>query len=95
MVQKFVVHKIYQMIHTDNLSFDFMYNLCKEIQPLGFVRLAAGLKGNEPLVLRREGLPCFAFLRGRVEGETYCATLHLTHMELKLPVVKPPEAKPA
>jgi hypothetical protein len=95
MVQKFVVHKIYQMIHTDNLSFDFMYNLCKEIQPLGFVRLAAGLKGNEPLVLRREGLPSFAFLRGRVEGETYCATLHLTHMELKLPVVKPPEAKPA
>ena len=95
MVQKFVVHKIYQLIHTDNLSFDFMYNLCTEIQPLGFVRLAAGLKGNEPLVLRREGLPCFAFLRGRVEGETYCGTLHLTHMELKNPAAKASEIKTA
>jgi hypothetical protein len=89
MIQKFVVHKIYQVVHTDNLSFDFMFNLCKEIQPLGFVRLAAGLKGNEPLVLRREGLPCFAFLRGQVKGDTYCATIHLTNMELKLPPVKP------
>jgi hypothetical protein len=62
---------------------------------MGFVRLAAGLKGNEPLVLRREGLPCFAFLRGRIEGKTYCATLHLTNMELKAPVAKAPEIKPA
>ncbi len=84
-IQKFAVHRIYQIIHTDNLSFDFMLNLCQETQPLGFVRLGAGLKGNEPLVLRREGLPCFAFLRGRAEGNTYCATLHLTNMELKLP----------
>ena len=88
MIQKFVVHKVYQLVHTDNLSFDFMYNLCKEIQPLGFVRLAGGLKANEPLVLRKEGLPCFAFLRGKVEGDTYCATLHLTNTELKAPVAK-------
>ena len=88
MVQKFVVHKIYQVVHTDNLSFDFMFNLCREIEPLGFVRLAAGLKGNEPLVLRREGLPCIAFLRGQIKGDTYCATIHLTHTELKLPAVK-------
>ena len=94
MVQKFVVHKIYQLIHTDSLSFDFIFAECEKIQRMGFVRLAAGLKGNEPLVLRREGLPCFAFLRGRIEGETYCATLHLTHMELKAPVAKAPEIKP-
>jgi hypothetical protein len=84
LVQKFVVHKIYQVIHLDSLSFDFLFKLCQEIQPLDFVRVNGGIKGNEPLILRREGLPAFAYLRGRVEGDKYCCTLHLTHTELKL-----------
>lgn len=85
LVQKFVMHKIYQVIHLDSLSFDFLFQLCQEIQPLGFVRVSGGIKGNEPLILRREGLPAFAYLRGRVEGDKYCCTLHLTHTELKAP----------
>jgi len=85
MVQKFVVHKIYQVIHLDGLSYDFLFNFCREIQASGFVRLAAGIKGNEPLILRREGLPAFAYIRGRVEDEKYCCTVHLTHQELKIP----------
>ena len=85
LVQKFVMHKLYQVIHLDSLSFDFLFKLCQEIQPMGFVRVSGGIKGNEPLILRREGLPAFAFLRGRVEGEKYCCTLHLTHTELKAP----------
>lgn len=84
LVQKFVVHKIYQVIHLDTLSFDFMLQLCQEIQPR-FVRVTGGLKGNEPLVLRREGLPAFAYLHGRCDGDKYCCTLHLTHTELKVP----------
>lgn len=91
---KFVVHKIYQVIHTDSLSFDFLYALCKdELQNRGFVRLTAGLKGNEPIVLRSEGLPVFGYLQGRVEGEKYCCTLHLTHQELKTPAATPPTAQ--
>ena len=86
---KFVVHKIYQVIHTDGLSFDFLFNLCKEIESQGFVRLGAGVKANEPLILRREGLPCFGFLRGKVEGDKYLCTLHLTHTELKKPAAAP------
>jgi hypothetical protein len=85
LVQKFVVHKIYQVIHLDSLSFDFLFKLCQEIQPLDFVRVNGGIKGTEPLILRREGLPAFAYLRGRVEGDKYCCTLHLTHTELKAP----------
>lgn len=85
LVQKFVMHKIYQVIHLDSLSFDFLFKLCQEIQPLGFVRVNGGIKGNEPLILRREGLPAFAFLRGRIDGDKYCCTLHLTHTELKTP----------
>ena len=85
LVQKFVIHKIYQVIHLDSLSFDWLFNLCQEIQPLGFVRVNGGIKANEPLILRREGLPAFAYLRGRVEGDKYCCTLHLTHTELKAP----------
>lgn len=85
LVQKFVLHKIYQVIHLDSLSFDFLFKLSAEIQPLGFVRASGGIKGNEPLILRREGLPAFAYLRGRVDGDKYCCTLHLTHTELKAP----------
>jgi hypothetical protein len=85
LVQKFVIHKIYQVIHLDSLSFDWLFKLCQEIQPLGFVRVNGGIKANEPLILRREGLPAFAYLRGRVEGDKYCCTLHLTHTELKAP----------
>jgi hypothetical protein len=85
MVSKFVIHKVYSLAHVDSLGFDFMLKLCAAAEALGYVRLGAGLKGNEPLVLRREGLPCFAFLRGKVKDNTYCATLHLTNMELKLP----------
>jgi hypothetical protein len=85
MVQKFVCHKIYQVVHTDSLSYDFLFNLCQEIQEKGFVRLGGGLKGNEPLILRREGLPAFAYLRGQVEGKKYRCTLHLTYQELKAP----------
>jgi hypothetical protein len=85
MVQKFVIHKIYQVIHMDGLSYDLLFNFCREIQASGFLRLAAGIKGNEPLILRREGLPAFAYIRGRVDGEKYCCTIHLTHQELKIP----------
>jgi hypothetical protein len=86
LVQKFVTHKIYQVVHLDSLSFDFLFKLCQEIEPMGFVRVLAGIKANEPLVLRREGLPAFAFLRGRIKEDKYCCTLHLTHTELKVPV---------
>lgn len=85
LVQKFVIHKIYQVIHLDSLSFDFLFKLCQEIQQLGFIRVNGGIKANEPLTLRREGLPAFAYLRGRVDGDKYRCTLHLTHTELKAP----------
>jgi hypothetical protein len=63
-----------------------MYAECQErLQYLGFVRLGCGFNMLEPMILRRNGLPCFAFLRGRVEGDKYCCTLHLTHTELKAP----------
>ena len=85
LVQKFVLHKIYQVVHLDSLSFDYLFKLCQEIQGIGFVRVNGGIKGNEPLTLRREGLPSFAYLRGRIDGDKYCCTLHLTHQELRAP----------
>ena len=35
LVQKFVLHKIYQVVHLDSLSFDFLFKLCQEIQGIG------------------------------------------------------------
>ena len=52
---------------------------------MGLFDVNGGINGNEPSTLRREGLPSFAYLRGRIDGDKYCCTLHLTHQELKVP----------
>ena len=85
LVQKICPAQDLPGVHLDSLSFDFLFKLCQEIQGIGFVRVNGGIKGNEPLTLRREGLPSFAYLRGRIDGDKYCCTLHLTHQELRAP----------
>ena len=45
--------------------------------------LAAGAKGNKPLVFNDGGKPYRAFLEGRVKDDKYSLILHLTDLELK------------
>lgn len=83
-IRKFVFTKKYQIRHVNGVTFDFLYNIAKELhesRALGLV--VAGKKGNEPILLSRGGQPYRGFLEGRVEGEKYCLILHLTDIELK------------
>lgn len=83
-IRKFVFTKKYQIRHVNGVTFDFLYNMAKELhesRALGLV--VAGRKGNEPILLSRGGQPYRGFLEGRVEGEKYCLILHLSDIELK------------
>ncbi|MDR2475076.1 MAG: hypothetical protein LBD45_04380 [Bacteroidales bacterium] len=83
-VKKFVFGKKYQIRHTNGLTFDFLYDMAKDLhesQSLMFV--GTGKKGADPLIMSSGGLPYRAFLEGRIDGEKYCLILHLTNMELK------------
>ena len=47
--------------------------------------VGGGKKSNEPLILRRAGLPKRGFLEGRTRGKDYMLILHLSNLELKTP----------
>jgi len=85
-VKKFVFAAKKQLIHVNGLTYDFLYEIAKELHDKdSLMLLRGGEKGNQPLVLNRGGKPYNAFLEGRVEKDAYCLILHLSNMELKKP----------
>jgi hypothetical protein len=90
-IKKFVFTNAYQIKHVDGLTFDFLYNMAKELdEKKSLLFLGAGKKSNEPLILSRNGKQFRAFLEGKVKGNAYQLIMHLTNMELK-PVPKSEE----
>jgi len=80
----FVFSRKYQIKHVNGLTFDFLFDIAKELsdkKSLMFV--GGGSKGIEPLIFQAGGSPYRCFLEGRVKGESYSLTLHLTNLELK------------
>jgi ribosomal protein S24E len=85
-VKKFVFATKKQLIHVNGLTYDFLYEIAKELHEKdSLMLLRGGEKSNQPLVLNRGGKPYNAFLEGRVDGDAYCLILHLSNMELKEP----------
>jgi len=83
-IRKFVFARKYQIRHTSGLTYDFLYDMARELQESNSLMLVgAGKKGNEPIVLTTGGEPYRGFLEGRIDGGRYCLILHLTNMELK------------
>lgn len=88
-VKKFVFTGKVQLIHINGLTYDFLYNISKELEEKNSLKLlGAGPKSNQPLILRRGGSPYRGFLEGRTQGDKYCLTLHFSDMELKAPEKK-------
>jgi hypothetical protein len=82
--RKFVFTKSYQLRHTSGLSYDFLYDMAKQLhESKSLQRLGAGPKGNEQICLSEGGEKYFGFLEGRIDGDKYCLILRLTNMELK------------
>lgn len=74
----------YRVSHVDGLTFDFLFEMARELaEKDAFLLLAAGTKMNEPLILTRNGAPYRAFLEGRIKEDKYLLLLHLSNLEIK------------
>lgn len=83
---RFVFTNKKQLIHINGLTFDFLFEMAKDLHEKdALLLIRGGEKGNEPLVMNRGGKPYNAFLEGRVKGDSYLLILHLSNMELKKP----------
>lgn len=83
---KFVFAAKLQVVHRNGLTFDFLYEMAKELElKESLLLVGAGPKSNQPLCFRRGGTPYRGFLEGRVKGDSYCLILHLSNMELRAP----------
>jgi hypothetical protein len=83
-VNKLVFAKKYQLKHVNGLTYDFLFDMAKELAGKdALMMLAGGASGKEPLVMNDGGKPYRAFLEGRIKGDKYCLMLHLTDQELK------------
>ena len=85
-VQRFVFINKRQLVHVNGLTFDFLFEMAKDLDKRdSLLLLRGGEKGNEPIVLNRGGKQYNAFLEGRVKGDAYCLIMHLSNVELKKP----------
>jgi hypothetical protein len=85
-IHRFVFTQKKQLLHVNGLTFDFLFDIAKELQKRdSLLLLRGGEKGDEPLVMNRGGRPYNAFLDGRVQKDSYCLLLQLSNMELKRP----------
>ncbi len=83
---KFIFTHKRQLIHVNGLTFDFLYDMAKELDKRdSLLLIRGGEKGDEPIVMHRGGRPYNAFLEGRVKGDSYCLILQMSNMELKRP----------
>lgn len=81
---KLVFNKKYQIKHINGLTYDFLFDIAKQLHEKdSLMMLGGGESGKEPLVMNDGGKPYRSFLEGRVQDDKYCLILHLTDQELK------------
>ncbi len=84
MYNKLVFAKKYQLHHINGLTFDFLFEMAKDLhEKESIMMIGGGAKGNEPLVFQDGGKTYRAFLEGRVKDNSYLLLLHLSNLELK------------
>jgi len=85
-IRKFVFKTKLQIVHINGLTYDFLYEMAKELHESGSLMiLGAGPHGRDPLIFRSRSVPYRAFLEGRIDGDKYILLLHLSNQEMKLP----------
>lgn len=82
-VRRFVFGAKYQIKHINGLTYDFLYDIAKQLHESDSLMIVGAGKGNEPLVFQEGGTPWRAFLEGRIDGKKYMLIMHLTNLELK------------
>ena len=85
-IGKYVFSSKLQILHINGLTYDFLFDMAKELSDENVMMLlGGGASGKEPLVFRRGSVPYRGFLEGRIDGDKYVLLLHLSNMELRLP----------
>jgi len=83
-IKKYVFSKKYQLRHVNGLTYDFLFDIAKNLQESQcLMMMAPGESVKDPLIFQEGGTPYRGFLEGRIEGDKYCLLLHLTNLELK------------
>jgi hypothetical protein len=85
-VCRFAFRRRLQLRHMDGLTFDYLFEMAKELEASQSVMLlGTGEKGSAPLVFQANGRSYRGFLEGKTKGKSYQLILHLSDMELKPP----------
>jgi len=85
--RRFAFTRALQLRHVDGLTYDFLFGMARELDEAdALVLVGAGPDGRDPVRLERNGVPHRGFLEGRVDGDRYLFVLHLTNLELAVPV---------
>lgn len=84
-VRKFIFSGMKQITHINGLTYDFLFEMAKDLHERESFMLLGAEGGKKPLVFHRGGKPYRGFLEGRVDGDKYLLLLHLSNMEFKLP----------
>jgi len=93
-VRKFVFATKLQIVHINGLTYDFLYEMAKELhESNSLMILGAGSKGRDPLIFRSRSVPYRGFLEGRIKDDKYILLLHLSNLELKKPLKKHKSSK--
>ena len=83
-VKKFVFSRTLQLWHSDGLTFEFLFNIAKELDENDeMMLLGSGERGRDPLIFQNNGLPWRAFLEGRIQDDSYALLMRLSNLELK------------
>lgn len=81
---KFVFIRTYQLFHDSGLTYDFLFEMAKELEEKkSFLLLGSGSKGVGPAIFQENGTPYRIFLEGRTKGEEFMLLMHLSNLEYK------------
>jgi hypothetical protein len=83
-LRRYVFSHHYQLIHTNGLTFDFLYKIAKRLSnEKCLMYVGGGVEGKDPVVLIKGGKRYQAFLSGNVVFSNYRLCLHFTNIDLE------------
>ena len=84
-LRRYVFTRHYQLFHTNGLTFDFLYEMAKELEEKKvMVFTGSGPDGTDPIVLQKGGKKYRGFMSGRTSGkDKFFLFLHLTEIDLE------------
>lgn len=75
----FVFTELFQIMHVNYISYNFAFDIAQTLHKKNtLMRIGAGTKGTEGIILYDNGMQYTAFLEGRISSEQYILLLHIS-----------------